>query len=235
MFEQESPTDCCQNPNIVFSSELIAPMTSAPYQKYVKPMIEDYNLPFVVFRAGIGWQKEVLERLSLVFALLYQYGLEGPYGPLPRLPGRFDGVASPCFELKVMSEMNAIWQTLYEHLGEVPRIRLDKKGRQSQVRIQRMLDFMHAHYAENITLRRFSEVAGVSASEVFRCFHSYLGSSPVECLLRYRIESAQSLLRSTQRSIKEICRNCGFRSESYFSKVFRARVGITPSEYRRRP
>jgi len=234
MFEQELPSDRCQNPNIVFSAELIAPMTSSPYQKYVKPVIEDCDLPFAILRAEIGWQNEILEHLSLVFALLYKYGPEGSYGTLPRLPNRFDSIEAPCFELTVQREMNAIWQILYEHLGEIPRIRLDKKRYQSQIRIQRMLEYIHAHYSESITLRSFSEAAGISKSEVFRCFHSYLGSSPVEYLLRYRIEKARGLLCSTGQSIKEVSRDCGFRSESYFSKVFRERVGTSPREYRRR-
>jgi AraC-like DNA-binding protein len=56
----------------------------------------------------------------------------------------------------------------------------------------------------------------------------------VEYLLRYRIEKARGLLCSTGQSIKEVSRDCGFRSESYFSKVFRERVGTSPREYRRR-
>ena len=95
LFEQPLPTDRCQNPNIVFSAELIAPVASAAYQNYVKPLIEDEGLPFVVLTRDVPWQKDVLDQLDIVFALLHQYGPEGAYGKLPALPERFRDVVSP--------------------------------------------------------------------------------------------------------------------------------------------
>ena len=47
-----------------------------------------------------------------------------------------------------------------------------------------------------------------------------------------RIKNAIDMLSSTNYSIAEIAEECGFHSANYFSKVFSAKVGITPTEYR---
>ena len=47
-----------------------------------------------------------------------------------------------------------------------------------------------------------------------------------------RLKNAIDMLSSTNYSIREIAEECGFRSANYFSKVFSAKVGITPTEYR---
>lgn len=234
LFEQPLPTDRCQNPNIVFSAELIAPVASAAYQNYVKPLIEDEGLPFVVLTRDVPWQKDVLDQLDIVFALLHQYGPEGAYGKLPALPERFRDVVSPCHELAVQGRLGGLWQLLWAHREQLPRFRLDKSQYLARARVQNVLEYLHRHFAEAITIRSIAEAAAISKSEVFRCFSSYLGSSPMGYLLNFRIENAQRLLRSTQWPIKRVCRECGFLSESYFSKRFREKVGAAPREYRHR-
>ncbi|MNE96790.1 HTH-type transcriptional regulator ChbR [compost metagenome] len=46
------------------------------------------------------------------------------------------------------------------------------------------------------------------------------------------MEAAVSLLRTTDHSIQEIGRECGFDSPSYFGKVFREYMSMTPKDYR---
>jgi len=51
-------------------------------------------------------------------------------------------------------------------------------------------------------------------------------------ILEMRINKAKQLLVSTQLSMKQIASNCGIQNEYYFSRIFRNRVGVTPSKYR---
>ncbi|WP_084133468.1 helix-turn-helix domain-containing protein [Clostridium grantii] len=53
-------------------------------------------------------------------------------------------------------------------------------------------------------------------------------------IIKKRLELAQLLLVNTSKKVKEISRETGFDNEKYFSRLFKAKMKITPSEYRHR-
>ena len=67
-----------------------------------------------------------------------------------------------------------------------------------------------------------------------RAFHKTFDMTVRDYILMVRLKNAFDMLNSTDFSICEISEECGFRSANYFSKVFSAKVGMTPSEYRSR-
>jgi AraC-like DNA-binding protein len=73
---------------------------------------------------------------------------------------------------------------------------------------------------------------GVSRfSELYLRFY---GVSAIEDLLQARIRASESLLTNASLTVSEVAMRTGFASHAYFSRTFRARVGISPMEYRRR-
>lgn len=232
-FEQKSEYDVCECPNIVFSAELIAPHTSILYKKYIMPILGDKNLPYVVLHAQEAWHNEILKKLEKIFALLQQYGAESSYGSFPFLDFSVDSISEVGFEMQVQCLLNQIWLSFVEHRDQLPPVTTDKRELQYQVRLQNMLSYIQKNYMSAVTLQNISNAANISKSEASRCFHSYMKCSPGEYLLQYRIEAAKRLLHSTTRSIQEICSECGFNSPSYFIRMFRKKVGITPGAYRK--
>lgn len=73
---------------------------------------------------------------------------------------------------------------------------------------------------------------GLSYVHICRLFKKAYGLSPGQYVRSYRIERARLLLQDTSLRIDHISEACGFESPAYFSKVFRAKIGMTPSEYR---
>ena len=61
-----------------------------------------------------------------------------------------------------------------------------------------MLTFIYEHYGETITLKEIANAAHISRSEAGRCFQTYLGCSPIEALIQYRLQTARRLLWKTQ-------------------------------------
>lgn len=232
-FHQIDSTGHCECPNIVFSEELIAPLSSTIYQSYVKPLTVNTELPFIVLHPQIPWQKEILNRLDIVFSLLQKYGTVGVYGCAPFIEYEHAGISSNCYEMQVQREISNIWQIIYSHLAELPHTPVSKAKHLLQVRMQKMLTFIYLHYADAISLDDIAAAANISKSEASRCFHAYLHTSPVNYLLQYRIEKSRELLLDSSKSIQEISLTCGFRSASYFCKIFREQTGITPAQYRR--
>ena len=74
----------------------------------------------------------------------------------------------------------------------------------------------------------------MSEAHFIRTFRATFGETPNRYLQRRRVERAMFLLRSTDRSVTDICMDVGFSSLGTFSRVFRDIVGEPPSVYRRR-
>lgn len=74
--------------------------------------------------------------------------------------------------------------------------------------------------------------AGYSAPVVIRCFRQYTGETVVSYLTKVKMDSAKRLLTSTDLTVLDIAGRLGYSSLSHFNKLFRARAGMPPREYR---
>jgi AraC-like DNA-binding protein len=92
--------------------------------------------------------------------------------------------------------------------------------------------FMKEHVAQPLSLREIAEHCGVTGEYLCRLFRKHEAISPLEYLRRRRIETAVALLRSTSLDVREVGRQCGFESASYFGKTFKSYLGLSPSEFR---
>jgi transcriptional regulator GlxA family with amidase domain len=101
-------------------------------------------------------------------------------------------------------------------------------------RLLRARDAMDRAYAEPLDVPTLARIAHVSEAHFIRTFRATFGETPNRYLQRRRVERAMFLLRSTDRSVTDICMAVGFSSLGTFSRVFRDVVGEPPSAYRRR-
>lgn len=92
--------------------------------------------------------------------------------------------------------------------------------------------YLKEHHPEPLTLDLLAEHCGVNKHHLCRLFQKSEQTSPLAYLRERRVEAALSLLRTTDLSVQEIGRRCGFDSPSYFGKVFREYMSMTPKEYR---
>ena len=98
----------------------------------------------------------------------------------------------------------------------------------------RARDAMDRHFAEPLDVASVAAIAHTSEAHFSRTFKATFGESPHRYLQRRRVERAMFLLRSTDRSITDICLDVGFGSLGTFSRTFRDIVGESPSAYRGR-
>jgi transcriptional regulator GlxA family with amidase domain len=101
-------------------------------------------------------------------------------------------------------------------------------------RLLRARDAMDRDYAEPLDIRALAHIAQVSEAHFIRTFRATFGETPMRYLQRRRVERAMFMLRSTERSVTDICMDVGFSSLGTFSRVFRDIVGEPPSAYRER-
>ena len=91
---------------------------------------------------------------------------------------------------------------------------------------------MDRAYGEPLDIAHLSALAHVSPAHFIRVFALTFGETPHRYLQRRRVERAMFLLRSTDRSVTDICMAVGFSSLGTFSRTFRQIVGTSPSAHR---
>jgi AraC-like DNA-binding protein len=100
--------------------------------------------------------------------------------------------------------------------------------------ISELLGYLERHYAEPLTIDDLTRVAYMSQSMLFRVFRQVMGRSPVDYLIRLRIDKAAQILCREPLRIAEVSEAVGFSDSNYFSRQFRRVMGVGPREYRRR-
>jgi AraC-like DNA-binding protein len=98
----------------------------------------------------------------------------------------------------------------------------------------RAKDLADARYFERLGVEEMARAAGLSRAHFSREFSRAFGESPRAYLLTRRLERAAALLRSTDRSVLEICLSVGLRSVGSFTTSFTRTYGIAPTAYRAR-
>ncbi|MCX5520170.1 AraC family transcriptional regulator [Kaistia defluvii] len=101
-------------------------------------------------------------------------------------------------------------------------------------RIDRVLDHVHRHFAERLTLDGLADISALSPSGLHRLFLRHTGQSVTGYLARLRIGAACALLSGGTRPIAMIADEVGYDSLANFNRQFKAQRGLTPRQYRQR-
>lgn len=104
----------------------------------------------------------------------------------------------------------------------------------SNRRLLRARDAMDRSYAQPLDLDSLARLAIMSQAHFSRSFRAAFGETPHRYLQRRRVERAMWLLRSSTRSVTDICLDVGFTSLGTFSRTFRDIVRESPTQYRAR-
>jgi AraC-like DNA-binding protein len=105
---------------------------------------------------------------------------------------------------------------------------------ESSTAIEAAIARIQNEFARDFDMERLAQELGVSYSWFRGTFTAHTGLSPHQYLLEFRIVSARNLLAGTELSVKEIATQTGFEDEHYFSRLFRKKLNVTPSQWRNR-
>ncbi|HJA93366.1 MAG TPA: AraC family transcriptional regulator [Candidatus Eisenbergiella merdipullorum] len=94
-------------------------------------------------------------------------------------------------------------------------------------------NYIRFHYDSNISVHALASILNLSIEYFSRLFKSETGMTPQNMIIKYRIEKACTLLKTTSLSIAEIAMCVGIQDQRYFSKLFRRNIGSSPSKYRK--
>jgi AraC-like DNA-binding protein len=103
-----------------------------------------------------------------------------------------------------------------------------------QDRMEKVVSYIMAHFAERIRLRDVAAVARMSETAFCRYFKEHTNLSLFQFVSELRIGHACKLLAEEDLSIGRIAYQCGYRTLSNFNRQFKAISGLTPREYKRK-
>lgn len=129
---------------------------------------------------------------------------------------------------------------LYQLLGIVVRDGLyrrpaadSRRWKGQQASLKNAVAYIEEHFASPITLDDLARAAGMNRKYFCRFFKEMTHKTPIEYLNCYRVETAGEQLLAGGQTVAEIATGCGFNDMSYFSRMFRRYMGMTPRDYRR--
>ena len=96
----------------------------------------------------------------------------------------------------------------------------------------RVMDYLSRHYSEVIRLSEVAEMVNMSESSFCRFFKQHTSKSFIDFLTDIRLGAASRALIDSSLSIAEIGYDCGFNNLSNFTRIFKKKKGVTPSEFR---
>jgi len=102
----------------------------------------------------------------------------------------------------------------------------------SRLRVQRAKRFIEFNAFEQICLNDIAMEIGLSPFTTLRQFRLLTGKTPHAYLLEIRLERAKQLLRDRRIPIQSVGIAAGFNDAAYFSRFFKSRTGLSPSDYR---
>lgn len=199
-------------PNIVFSPALLAPEESLIYEKYICPVV-NASVPYQIFNPHTEWQRSVLQKLSQIFTL-QETEAHNEFGTVQIL-----------FQ---------IWDILLRHLDIASGPEGLHRPDHRQASLRTMMQYIHDHYMEEITLEMIAAAAAISKSGALHIFRAGIHISPVAYLIQYRLAQAAEQLGTTQKPVSVIAEETGFADSGYFCRKFRQHYHMSPNEYRRR-
>lgn len=138
------------------------------------------------------------------------------------------------YEMKVKSQYFMLLYLLVTKYREL-EVNEDMVKRNKKLsRLSSITTYIKEHYTEELSLEVLSQIFGYAPAYLSRMFQKYAGINYKTYLQDVRMEYASKELMNTERPISEIALNNGFPNSKAFSKAFRKKYGILPSEYRKR-
>lgn len=98
--------------------------------------------------------------------------------------------------------------------------------------VKKSVEYIQRNYSRKLTVSSMAKYIGIDRSYLGSLFKQYLGISPQQYIMKFRIDKACELMRNPALSIGDISRSVGYEDQLLFSKTFKKIKGISPKAFR---
>ncbi len=134
---------------------------------------------------------------------------------------------------QITKKLFDIWEIILEQSKHYGMFDENTETDQHNRSFKTMMYYIQQNYRESITLDDIAASGNISKSLCNKIFHKYVGDSPINYLLNYRVRKVAELLRSTTLSLSDIASDTGFNGASYMSEMFKKSFNMSPRDYRK--
>ena len=100
--------------------------------------------------------------------------------------------------------------------------------------MQQTIRYIHSNLDQDLSIKTLAKQVNVSKSALYSKFHARFHCTVGEYINQKRLEQSVPLLINTSLSIEDVSRRVGFASASYYTKLFKQQMGITPLKFRKK-
>ncbi|MEQ9692949.1 GlxA family transcriptional regulator [Shimia sp. SDUM112013] len=136
-------------------------------------------------------------------------------------------------DLSVAVADQMVYNAVREGTAE-QRVSLQSRHGMRNPHLVKAIETMSENLETPIAPMQIAQDIGISTRQLERIFGRYMNCSPKKYYVDLRLQKARNLLVQTDRSVTEIALACGFESPGHFSRVYRAKYGITPTAQQNR-
>lgn len=129
--------------------------------------------------------------------------------------------------------LEGLLYTFFGTLKENMEIAGNAGEKDGNLYVRKAVEFIQNNYADSVRVKDIADYVGVNRSYLYTLFQDNLQLSPKEYLTNFRLTRAAELLQLTDLSVETVAMSCGYQDALGFSKIFKAKMGITPSAYRK--
>lgn len=192
-----------------------------------------FDMDALVAKMGDGALDEGFQSIFVIDPALRREGEQGANMHIDPLVAEFAELTARVLVREGCGALaDRMFLSLVALICKSARPRSDERGAR-EVAFEAVF-YINTHYGELISLEGLAGRSGYSPRHFARLFAEYVGSSPMHYLSDVRLSRAATLLSENRLSVTEIAERVGIGESGYFTKSFRAKFGITPSEYRKR-
>ena len=122
----------------------------------------------------------------------------------------------------------------WHHVGQQPFASLTRSRQVSDAVIARCQEWVATHYQRDSPVAAMTRLSQLAERSFKRRFARAMGMPPLEYVHALRLEAAKQALETSDEAVDEIAAQVGYEDASFFGRLFRRKVGLTPAQYRRR-
>lgn len=175
-------------------------------------------------------EEEHWRNLSIVaVALCARAAIEGSLAPADayRISGFYINRSTAC---KDVTQILIYRNHAIEELAR--QVKRQREKRHTSSYTEQCKDYVCKHYREKIYLDEIADLLGISSSYLSRLFKRETGISLQEFVNDIRVEKAANLLIYSDEPLPGIAEYVNFPTQSYFGKIFKQKMNMTPGQYR---
>lgn len=132
------------------------------------------------------------------------------------------------------TEVAKVYMLHWHDLGQQPFSSLTCSGRTGDPLISKCQEWLALNYRLGSPIALMVELSELRERSFIRRFIKTTGMKPIDYVHAVRLEEAKQMLETTQLIVEAIAEEIGYQDASFFTRLFRRKVGMTPAQYRLR-